>query len=63
MKLVNNKIVENAHKKDYIAQEKDVFSQLQRTIKLFKYENVKKNYKYFNFVFFLICRSTKRGMS
>ncbi len=49
LKLVNNRIQENTQIKEFINEQKNTFSQLQRTIKLYKYENVK-NMK---FIFFL----------
>ncbi len=40
LKKVNERIKADAHMKEYLHEEKDVYSQLQRTQKLYKYENV-----------------------
>jgi hypothetical protein len=38
---VHNRIEQEAMKKENMHEEKKVYSQLQRTIKLYRYENVK----------------------
>jgi len=40
LKEENARISHNAYMKDYLYQEKDIYSQLQRTKKLYQYENV-----------------------
>ena len=42
LKNVNNRIAENTQMKEFLNDQKNVFSELQRTIKLYKYENVRK---------------------
>lgn len=38
---LHSKIEDNARKKEHMHQEKVIYSELQRTIKLYRYENVK----------------------